>query len=84
MRRLLVLAPLLLCLLVLPGCAVGAGGERSADPSSFPRRATVAYAVDGDTLRVRLASGDLLYVRLVGRLPRVSSPTLRAPAVAIG
>jgi len=29
-------------------------------------RAIVAYAVDGDTLRVRLPSGGLAYVRLVG------------------
>jgi micrococcal nuclease len=29
-------------------------------------RAEVAYAVDGDTLRVRLSSGQLAYVRLVG------------------
>jgi micrococcal nuclease len=29
-------------------------------------RADVAYAVDGDTLRVTLPSGDLAYVRLVG------------------
>lgn len=66
MRKLAVLAPLLLCLAVLLGCAGGAGAERSARPAAFPRRATIDYAVDGDTLRVRLASGDLLYVRLVG------------------
>lgn len=30
------------------------------------RRATIAYVVDGDTLRVRWASGRLDYVRLVG------------------
>jgi micrococcal nuclease len=36
------------------------GGHQTA------ARAIVAYAVDGDTLRVRLPSGDLAYVRLVG------------------
>ncbi len=30
------------------------------------RRATVAYAVDGDTLRIRTPSGTLDYVRLIG------------------
>ena len=30
------------------------------------RRATIDYAVDGDTLRVRQPSGSLAYVRLVG------------------
>ena len=53
-------------LAVLLGSTAGAGAERSARPASFPRRATIDYAVDGDTLRVRLASGELLYVRLVG------------------
>jgi micrococcal nuclease len=33
---------------------------------SVPIHATVDYAVDGDTLRVRLPSGALSYVRLVG------------------
>jgi micrococcal nuclease len=30
------------------------------------QRATIDYAVDGDTLRVRLSSGSLAYVRLIG------------------
>ncbi len=30
------------------------------------QRATIDYAVDGDTLRVRLQSGSLAYVRLIG------------------
>jgi micrococcal nuclease len=66
MRKLAVLAPLLLCLAVLLGLPGTAGSERSAGRAAFPRRATIDHAVDGDTLRVRLASGDLLYVRLVG------------------
>lgn len=66
MRRTTTLPALLLCLVVLLGCAGGAGAERSAHPGVFPRHAMIAYAVDGDTLRVRLASGELLYVRLVG------------------
>jgi micrococcal nuclease len=63
MRKLAALASLLLVLLIAAG---GAGAERSAHPATFPLHATIDYAVDGDTLRVRLASGDLLYVRLVG------------------
>lgn len=66
MRRLAVLALLLLYIAVRLGSPGGAGAERSAHPSGFPRHATIDYAVDGDTLRVRLGSGDLLYVRLVG------------------
>ena len=63
MRKLAVLASLLLALLTTAG---GAVAERSARPAAFPRQATIDYAVDGDTLRVRLASGGLLYVRLIG------------------
>lgn len=66
MRKLAVLVPLLLCLAALLGCAAGSGAAGPARPAAFPRHATIDYAVDGDTLRVRLASGDLLYVRLVG------------------
>jgi micrococcal nuclease len=48
-----------------------AGCTAAAAPKMTPEahtaiRAEVAYAVDGDTLRVRLASGELAYVRLVG------------------
>jgi micrococcal nuclease len=50
------------------GC--GSAGVQSAParPHDFsaPIRATIAYAVDGDTLRVRETSGRLDYVRLVG------------------
>jgi micrococcal nuclease len=40
------------------------GGARSGSTGGV--EATVAYAVDGDTLRVRGRSGDLEYVRLIG------------------
>jgi micrococcal nuclease len=55
--------------LALAGCG-GATASTVRTPqarlSQSPRHAIVAYAVDGDTLRVRLASGELAYVRLVG------------------
>ena len=66
MRKLAVLALFLLYVAVHLGSPGGVGAERSAHPAVFPRHATIDYAVDGDTLRVRIASGDLLYVRLVG------------------
>jgi micrococcal nuclease len=66
MRKPALLASLLVLLAALLGCATGDGASRPSRPASFPRHATIAYAVDGDTLRVRLHSGDLLYVRLVG------------------
>jgi micrococcal nuclease len=54
---------LLVCLVV--PALVGAA------PASKPRRAagftaTIAYVVDGDTLRIREADGNLAYVRLLG------------------
>lgn len=66
MRRTTTLPALLLCLVVLLACVGGAVAERSSHPIAFPHHATIDYAVDGDTLRVRLTSGELLYVRLVG------------------
>jgi micrococcal nuclease len=48
------------------GCTAAAAPEVASDSSAAATRATVAYAVDGDTLRVRLPSGELAYVRLVG------------------
>jgi|GEM_PF-5621671 len=53
----------MLVLLAVPalGCAAGA-----PEGTSGGFRATVAYAVDGDTLRIREADGGLAYVRLVG------------------
>jgi micrococcal nuclease len=46
-----------------------AGGDATSDPRSGSPggvHATIAYAVDGDTLRVRDGDGDLEYVRLIG------------------
>ena len=65
-RRLLALCSLLL--LGAPGCAVATDSNSTEPAISFtdPLKVVVAYAVDGDTLRVRLASGGLAYVRLVG------------------
>jgi micrococcal nuclease len=47
------------------GCMAAAAPEVSS-ATSGATRATVTYAVDGDTLRVRLPSGELTYVRLAG------------------
>jgi endonuclease YncB( thermonuclease family) len=46
---------------LIPPAPLAAG---EAPPAAF--HATIAYAVDGDTLRVREPGGDLAYVRLVG------------------
>ena len=60
------------CIIVaaaLGGGALGYATVAASDITSesrTPTRAKVAYAVDGDTLRVRLSSGELAYVRLVG------------------
>jgi micrococcal nuclease len=45
---------------------LGAARSAAADPHTPGFRATIAYVVDGDTLRVRGSGGDLAYVRLVG------------------
>jgi micrococcal nuclease len=47
------------------GCTAAAAPDVTSE-SRTPTRAVVAYAVDGDTLRVTLPSGELAYVRLVG------------------
>jgi micrococcal nuclease len=60
------LAALLLCLGVLALVGCGAAGTTEGGGNQSATRAVVAYAVDGDTLRVRLPSGRLAYVRLVG------------------
>ena len=53
-------------LLIAPGCAGASDSDSATDQFTKPIHATVAYAVDGDTLRVRLLSGELAYVRLIG------------------
>jgi endonuclease YncB( thermonuclease family) len=61
-----------LCAIAFAFVTLGAAGcSAAAAPQSAPdahtaTSATVAYAVDGDTLRVELPSGELAYVRLVG------------------
>jgi micrococcal nuclease len=58
---------LLLVLAVAVAVAIDSGGGTGtarADAGGFT--AEIAYVVDGDTLRVREADGDLAYVRLVG------------------
>lgn len=55
--------------LAAAGCDSAATASRpggGATQAGAARTAQVAYAVDGDTLRVRLPSGALAYVRLVG------------------
>lgn len=52
--------------LVSAGCASATTTLSRALPATTPQSATIVYAVDGDTLRVRLLDGRLAYVRLVG------------------
>lgn len=54
----------LAALAILAGC--GAGSSEGSSSFGRPIKATVAYVVDGDTLRVRRPSDELDYVRLVG------------------
>ncbi len=65
-KQLLTLSALLL--LGTPGWATATDSDSAKAASRFthPIHATIAYAVDGDTLRVRLVAGELAYVRLVG------------------
>jgi len=63
-RRLTAAIALLVCLLVAANVGAAPPPTPRAAPSAFT--ATVAYAVDGDTLRIREADGDLAYVRLIG------------------
>jgi len=56
---------LIACLVVL--AILAARSAPAAPPAEASAlTATVAYAVDGDTLRIREADGDLAYVRLIG------------------
>jgi endonuclease YncB( thermonuclease family) len=59
-------AILLAVLLVIAATAFAILRSSPADAGPAAFRATIAYAVDGDTLRVREPGGELAYVRLVG------------------
>lgn len=61
---------------LLVGCGDSAAETQTSAPA--PRRATIAYVVDGDTLRVDL-DGALAYVRLVG----IDTPEDVRPGVAV-
>jgi micrococcal nuclease len=61
-RRLALATGLLACLAV----PANVGAVPTATPRASAFTATVAYAVDGDTLRIRETDGDLAYVRLIG------------------
>jgi micrococcal nuclease len=54
------------CLALIACCGCGVAGTASTSDTPALRHAVIAYAVDGDTLRVELTSGELAYVRLVG------------------
>jgi micrococcal nuclease len=60
--------PPIAALLLLAGAlaACGSIGGSSSSAGTEARTARIAYVVDGDTLRVREADGDLAYVRLIG------------------
>lgn len=62
MRALLILGVAAALVAVAPASA----GEAAEPHRAGAQVATVDYAVDGDTLRVELAGGELVYVRLVG------------------
>jgi micrococcal nuclease len=62
-RRLIVALGLLACLGV---AAIAHAAPPTATTRADAFTATVAYAVDGDTLRIEEADGDLAYVRLIG------------------
>src|ERR1700759_3020079 len=55
---------LLVCLLLVAGPVGAIPASQNSRADGFT--ATIAYVVDGDTLRVREADGSLTYVRLIG------------------
>ncbi len=55
-----------ICLALAACCGCGTAGATNDGGHQAERVAVIAYAVDGDTLRVELPSGELAYVRLVG------------------
>ncbi len=73
--------PITFLLVLIAFAAVVAGGRGTQLPESSSaeqtRSATIAYAVDGDTLRVSIGA-NLVYVRLVG----IDSPELGEPEAA--
>jgi micrococcal nuclease len=62
MSRLLAAGLLLICVVATGGCA----GIMDGSGSSGPLTASVVRAVDGDTLIVRLASGERRRIRVIG------------------
>jgi micrococcal nuclease len=64
-RLILSLALMVVVALAAPACG-GAGASGAPHQSTGSVAVTVTYAVDGDTLRVRLDAGEDTYVRLVG------------------
>jgi micrococcal nuclease len=62
MPRLLRVCPLICCLLVAAGCA----GILDGKGPPRPLTASVVRAIDGDTLIVRLASGERQRIRVIG------------------
>jgi micrococcal nuclease len=65
MPKLAVWALILLAVVLLSGHGAAFDSAANARRPGASRVATIAYVVDGDTLRVHLGSG-LVYVRLVG------------------
>lgn len=66
MRKLTVCALILPAVVLLSGRGATFAGATNALRPGASRLATIAYVVDGDTLRVQLGSRGLVYVRLVG------------------
>lgn len=67
MKSTLTLAALTALSTAALGCSAAAAPDAASTPTvAEALHAQIAYAVDGDTLRVELADGNLAYVRLVG------------------
>ena len=68
MKRRFTIAVVGVVAILTTGCASASNSSAGFREFHFtaPLSVNVAYAVDGDTLRVRLPAGDLDYVRLVG------------------
>lgn len=59
----------------LAGCGAASPSSSATASRAVELKARIAYVVDGDTLRVRRASGQLAYVRLIG----IDTPEDRKP-----